>query len=429
MIEVINKVLKSGEDYLIIFLVALIFIVLLVKIISWLIIGISFLWKKIYEYVIKKPYEYVIKKPYEYVIEKMNLFFKCNIKKEMSISEILKELSKREQKSIRIAKYIKQLSNKDSTEVLNSLKNKQLVELFPIRANIEEYFNSNKGVDKDILKYTGFLITFVVGIVSSAFSGVYSGIVANIFSDATLNTKKNYNLASDFEKDIVNDISKIRDVITLDEVVTPMIFMGIIIFTVIVVLTIVSNINMKFNNNYIVLLNVVDYAIEFRKEKEKMESKEPEVTESIKITEDKFKKEIKEIVKKLGGNTLCAGDTTKLISENFDKITYESVQEAVLNCHLSELYNIKANLKNAINAGKFSDSTEIQIFVTLIAIFIALKSNVVVAIFLSVLSLSIFGRYIYLRFREVYNVKLILILEIVENKIEFKKINKESSKN
>ena len=421
MIEVINKVLKSGEDYLIIFLVALIFIVLLVKIISWLIIGISFLWKKIYEYVIKKPYEYVI--------EKMNLFFKCNIKKEMSISEILKELSKREQKSIRIAKYIKQLSNKDSTEVLNSLKNKQLVELFPIRANIEEYFNSNKGVDKDILKYTGFLITFVVGIVSSAFSGVYSGIVANIFSDATLNTKKNYNLASDFEKDIVNDISKIRDVITLDEVVTPMIFMGIIIFTVIVVLTIVSNINMKFNNNYIVLLNVVDYAIEFRKEKEKMESKEPEVTESIKITEDKFKKEIKEIVKKLGGNTLCAGDTTKLISENFDKITYESVQEAVLNCHLSELYNIKANLKNAINAGKFSDSTEIQIFVTLIAIFIALKSNVVVAIFLSVLSLSIFGRYIYLRFREVYNVKLILILEIVENKIEFKKINKESSKN
>jgi len=83
----------------------------------------------------------------------MNLFFKCNIKKEMSISEILKELSKREQKSIRIAKYIKQLSNKDSTEVLNSLKNKQLVELFPIRANIEEYFNSNKGVDKDILKY------------------------------------------------------------------------------------------------------------------------------------------------------------------------------------------------------------------------------------------------------------------------------------
>ena len=421
MIEVINKVLKSGEDYLIIFLVALIFIVLLVKIISWLIIGISFLWKKIYEYVIKKPYEYVIKKPYEYVIEKMNLFFKCNIKKEMSISEILKELSKREQKSIRIAKYIKQLSNKDSTEVLNSLKNKQLVELFPIRANIEEYFNSNKGVDKDILKYTGFLITFVVGIVSSAFSGVYSGIVANIFSDATLNTKKNYNLASDFEKDIVNDISKIRDVITLDEVVTPMIFMGIIIFTVIVVLTIVSNINMKFNNNYIVLLNVVDYAIEFRKEKEKMESKEPEVTESIKITEDKFKKEIKEIVKKLGGNTLCAGDTTKLISENFDKITYESVQEAVLNCHLSELYNIKANLKNAINAGKFSDSTEIQIFVTLIAIFIALKSNVVVAIFLSVLSLSIFGRYIYLRFREVYNVKLILILEIVENKIEFKK--------
>ena len=413
MIEVINKVLKSGEDYLIIFLVALIFIVLLVKIISWLIIGISFLWKKIYEYVIKKPYEYVI--------EKMNLFFKCNIKKEMSISEILKELSKREQKSIRIAKYIKQLSNKDSTEVLNSLKNKQLVELFPIRANIEEYFNSNKGVDKDILKYTGFLITFVVGIVSSAFSGVYSGIVANIFSDATLNTKKNYNLASDFEKDIVNDISKIRDVITLDEVVTPMIFMGIIIFTVIVVLTIVSNINMKFNNNYIVLLNVVDYAIEFRKEKEKMESKEPEVTESIKITEDKFKKEIKEIVKKLGGNTLCAGDTTKLISENFDKITYESVQEAVLNCHLSELYNIKANLKNAINAGKFSDSTEIQIFVTLIAIFIALKSNVVVAIFLSVLSLSIFGRYIYLRFREVYNVKLILILEIVENKIEFKK--------
>lgn len=173
MIKVKNIIELLGY-YLLVFVVALISIGILIKAVDCLIKFFSFLWKKIYECVNKK----------------INLPFKCKKRKEKSISYILKELSKKEQKSIQITRCIKQLSNKDSNDVLNSLKNKELVELFSIRASIKEYFNSNRGVDKDILKYTGFLFAFIVGIVSSAFSGVYSGIVANLFSEATLNTKK-----------------------------------------------------------------------------------------------------------------------------------------------------------------------------------------------------------------------------------------------
>ena len=407
MIKVKNIIELVGY-YLIVFVVILISIGILIKVVDCLIKLFSFLWKKIYECVNKK----------------INLFFKCKKRKEKSISYILKELSKKEQKPIQTARCIKQLSNKDSNDVLNSLKNKELVELFSIRASIEEHFNSFRGVEKDIFKYAGFLFTFIAGIFSSAFSGVYSGIVANLFSDATLNTKKNYDSASDFEKEIAGNINKIGEVITLDDIVTPMFFVGIIILFAIVFLTIANKINMKFNNNDIVLLNVVDYAIEFRKEKEIVKSNESEVTESIKIKDDetiKEIKEIKEIVNKLGSNSLSAKETKELIKGGLDNITYELMQEVILNYHLSQLYNIKANIKNTLSSNKYYDNFQLQLAVVLFSTVVAIKLNSTIPLFLAFLAGMFLRFFIEFKFADKYNVKLILLLEVVENKIENKK--------
>ena len=159
----------------------------------------------------------------KYVSRKLKIFAKFKKKEENSISYLLEELSKKHYKLRHTIKYVNELSNKDSEDVLDGLKNKELVELFSIKASIEEYFNSSKDFDDDFLKYIGFIIVYIAGIISSAFSGIYSGIIANLFSEATLKTKGG-NSPSNFETELAKNINKASEIITFDKILTPIIF-------------------------------------------------------------------------------------------------------------------------------------------------------------------------------------------------------------
>lgn len=204
----------------------------------------------------------------KYVSSKINIFAKSKKKEENSISCILEKLSKKHCKLIHTIKYVNELSNKDSEGVLDGLKNKKLIELFSIKANIEEYFNTPKDLRDDFLKYLGFVIVFIAGIISSAFSGIYSGIIANLFSEATLKTK-NSNAPTDFEKELAQNLHKVSEIITFDSILTPIIIGVLIIFFLSTLFRVFEHFNKKIDNNTIVLLDVVNYAIEIEKEKEK----------------------------------------------------------------------------------------------------------------------------------------------------------------
>ena len=134
---------------------------------------------------------------------------------------------------------------------------------------------------------------------------------------------------------------------------------------------------------------------------------------------------MKKLIEDLGDGSLSAKDTSKLIREKYKSITYESIKNAISNCKPTQLYNIKANIKNYINAGKYSESVEIQIMVSIISIFIAIFNGRFALIFVAGYILFLFVNAIRKRFTDVYTVKCILLLEIVEDKIESeKKIDK-----
>gem|GEM_PF-1136713 len=147
---------------------------------------------------------------------------------------------------------------KDNSSILNKLKKRELIDLFSIKTNIEIYFNSQKDLDSDTLKYMGFVIVYIAGMLSSVFAGIYSGIVSNLVSEIIKN-----NNPLDFKSDLdakIGDIyydvfKKVKNIVTLDSVLLPIIT-SVIIF---------------------LLLDLVNYAIEFRKEKEMMENKKAPV--------------------------------------------------------------------------------------------------------------------------------------------------------
>ena len=127
---------------------------------------------------------------------------------------------------------------------------------------------------------------------------------------------------------------------------------------------------------------------------------------------------MKDLIENLGGGSLSAKDTSKLIRKKYKSITYESIKNAVSNCKPNKLHNIKANIKNYINAGKYSESVEIQIIVSIISIFIAISNGRFALIFVACYILFLFVNAIRKRFTDVYTVKCILLLEIVEDKIK-----------
>ena len=73
---------------------------------------------------------------------------------------ILNGLSKNNNKKSYNKRSFIKLSKMDDEVILKGLKKRKLVELFYMKANIEDFLNSSKVVDDDLIKYFGFLIVF-----------------------------------------------------------------------------------------------------------------------------------------------------------------------------------------------------------------------------------------------------------------------------
>ncbi len=358
------------------------------------------------------------------ICKKINKFIECmsgKEKEEKSISNILENLSMNEHKKKQVRNYVEKLSNKDSKDVLDNLKKKQLVELFSIRANIVEHFNSLKVYDNDLLKYIGFVIVFIGGLFSSAYAGVYSGIVAGLFSGAKLKEKtydpsQGDKALSDFEKNIASDVNNVKEIITLDSLLPPIIFV-IIIFVFIMVCRILEERYRKFNNKTILLLDLVNYAIEFRKEEEMMENKNQPTAVVEEETEN-------ETLKNLTTDLLDAKSTNVLLKGLDDKMEYDTIKQDISNYKLPELYPLKANLKNALDKGKYAYSIIFQ-YIAVVASFVTgliVKDQPFCLIVIAFLIISVFFLLITKGMvTDKNDVKKIFLLEIVEEEIESKK--------
>lgn len=133
---------------------------------------------------------------------------------------------------------------------------------------------------------------------------------------------------------------------------------------------------------------------------------------------------MKELINDLGVGVLSAKKTSKLIRKKCKSITYDSVKNALSNyklTELTELHNIKANLKNYINAVKYYENVELQMMVSLIAVLIAISNGTIALIFIAIYVLFTLANAIRKRASDVYTVKCILLLEVVEDKIKSEK--------
>lgn len=200
--------------------------------------------------------------------------------KSIDLTVILDGLSKDNNKKSDNRKYVNELLGKDNSSTLNKLKKRELIDLFSIKTNIEIYFNSQKDLDSDTLKYMGFVIVYIAGMLSSVFAGIYSGIVSNLVSEIIKN-----NNPLDFKSDLdakIGDIyydvfKKVKNIVTLDSVLLPIITSVIIFFSLVMLFKISKFFKGKYYNKNNLLLDLVNYAIEFRKEKEMMENKKAPV--------------------------------------------------------------------------------------------------------------------------------------------------------
>lgn len=130
---------------------------------------------------------------------------------------------------------------------------------------------------------------------------------------------------------------------------------------------------------------------------------------------------MKELINDLGVGALSAKKTGKLIRKKYKSITYDSVKNALSNYKLTKLYNIKANLKNYIDAVKYYENLELQMMVSLIAVLIAILNGKLALIFVAIYVLFTLFNATRERANDEYTVKCILLLEVVEDKIKSEK--------
>ena len=130
---------------------------------------------------------------------------------------------------------------------------------------------------------------------------------------------------------------------------------------------------------------------------------------------------MKELINDLGVGALSAKKTSKLIRKKYNSITYDSVKNALSNYKLTKLYNIKANLKNYIDAVKYYENLELQMMVSLIAVLIAILNGTLALIFVAIYVLFNLVNATRERANDEYTVKCILLLEVVEDKIKSEK--------
>lgn len=340
--------------------------------------------------------------------------------KSIDLTVILDGLSKDNNKKSDNRKYVNELLEKDNSSILNKLKKRELIDLFSIKANIEIYFKSQKDLDTDTLKYMGFVIVYIAGILSSVFAGIYSGIVSSLVSEIIKN-----NNPLDFKSDLdakIGDIyydvfKKVKNIVTLDSVLLPIITSVIIFFFLVMLFRISKFFKGKHYNKNNLLLDLVNYAIEFRKEEEMMENKN-------KTTAEVEEKAENETLKDLTTDLLDAKSTNVLLKGLDDKMEYDTIKNDISNYKLPELYPLKANLKNALDNGKYAYSIIFQY----IAVFASFVTGLIVKdqpFCIIVIALLIISGLFLLITREIVtdknDVKKRFLLEIVEEEIESKK--------
>ena len=228
------------------------------------------------------------------------------------LNNILNGLSKNNNKKSYNKRSFIKLSKMDDEVILKGLKKRKLVELFYMKANIEDFLNSSKVVDDDLIKYFGFLIVFFSGIISSAYAGLYSGITSNLISGQILE-KELFKLDYESRENELGGVFKnVSEIITVDSVFNSLFNFVFVVFIIIVLIRFFQDVGVKLNAKNLVLLELVNYAIEFNKEREKGKENElltknknnleTEVIEVTKITENKARKEtltIKQKIKKI----------------------------------------------------------------------------------------------------------------------------------
>lgn len=292
--------------------------------------------------------------------------------------------------------------------------------LFAIKANIENEINSDKILDKTIGKIFGVLIAFMIGVITTVFLGTYSGTIGTLASEIVKNEKKD-NLNNASINELTQSVENVFTKINFDERINFWLFIALFIYLLVVVAIAISNNQYKFDNRVNVLLDLVNYAIEFRKEEETMKSKN---TANIEPSKNEPIEEKKTPLERLGSKLLHARSTNKLLKELDNKLEYNTIKSEISNCKLPQLHNIKANLKNALDAGSYFYIIILQVPTTLLAVLLAIqekewKFKGVVLSFIVVLCFLV-----YIVYKKVYSkkdTKIILFLEIVKEEIESKK--------
>lgn len=220
----------------------------------------------------------------------------------VSISEELDNLSANKNKTRLNRKIINKILEKDYESILTNLKSESLCfhKLLAIKANIENQLNSDDILDKEIGKIFGVLIAFAIGIVTTVFLGSYSGAVGTLISEIVKKEKEN-KLNRESIDELTQFAGNIHTKINFDEILNYWIFIALLIYLVVVFIRGISHTQYKFDNRVNVLLDLVNYAIELKKEQEKgIENElltknknilETEVIEVIKTIENKARKE------------------------------------------------------------------------------------------------------------------------------------------
>lgn len=347
-----------------------------------------------------------------------------NVKKSdaESIFEELNNLSASKNKKKYNSEIIYKILEKDYKSILTCLKSESLCfyKLFAIKANIENEINSDKILDKTIGKIFGVLIAFMIGVITTVFLGSYSGTIGTLASEIVKNEKKD-NLNNASINELTQSVENVFTKINFDERINFWLFIALFIYLLVVVAIAISNNQYKFDNRVNVLLDLVNYAIEFRKEEETMKSKN---TANIEPSKNEPIEEKKTPLERLGSKLLHARSTNKLLKELDNKLEYNTIKSEISNCKLPQLHNIKANLKNALDAGSYFYIIILQVPTTLLAVLLAIqekewKFKGVVLSFIVVLCFLV-----YIVYKKVYSkkdTKIILFLEIVKEEIESKK--------
>jgi len=334
---------------------------------------------------------------------------------------------------------IDKILEEDYASILKKLKRKKLHVLFAIKANIENDINSNELFEKEIGNMFGVLIAFIIGGITTIYAGSYSGTVANLISDIVKIEKNNIQNSCSI-KEITKYSEDLNSKISTDGLFLPMIIIGSVFFVFLIIVRFNDYREYKFDNRVNVLLDLVNFAIEFRKEKEMVKSKEQEDTElkeqedtelkeqedteSNELVENGTKIEVKKNLKELGNKCFNSYKANQLIKKLNDKIEDGTVKKEIFYYQLPQLYNIKANLKNSLDVGNYFYTIILQVPTILLAVLLAIQEKEwkYMGVVVSFIIVLVF--LLWIGYDKVYakdNTNKILFLEIVKEEIESKK--------